>query len=83
MALFDKTLKGRDDEMDDYGEGNAYDETPEEEEDYDEEEEEEEEAGAIGSEPRESVEPVVHRRREGSGGRGACRGKARAQGPEA
>ena len=48
MAFFDETLHGRDDEMDDYGEGNAYDETPEEEEDYDEEEEEEEEAGAIG-----------------------------------
>ena len=57
MAFFDETLHGRDDEMDDYGEGNAYDETTEEEEDYDEEEEEEEEAGAAEKEPRESVEP--------------------------
>ena len=48
MALFDETLHGRDDEMDDYGEGNAYDETPEEEEDYDEEEEEEEDVEEEG-----------------------------------
>ena len=59
MAFFDETLHGRDDELDDYGEGSAYDDNAEEEEDYDEEEEEEEEAGAIEKGPRESVEPVA------------------------
>lgn len=58
MAFFDETLYGRDrdnDEMDDYGEGSAYDDNQEEEEDYDEEEEEEEEAG-VAEEPGEPGE---------------------------
>ena len=37
MTFFDETLYGRDDEMDDYGDGSSYDEALEEE--YDEEEE--------------------------------------------
>ena len=81
MRFDDKTLWGRDDEMDEYGDSGAYGESLEE--NFEEEEEEEEESGVtedrpdLGSEP--AMEPPPATPLGGGGGKPPAPKKAPAK----